>query len=257
MELLYLALGGGVLALLFAIVTTQRVLREDTGNDTMRAIAALIQAGAAAFLRREYTFLAGFVAVVAVVIAVFVDNDVTGKFAALGIVEAGAYTGLPRTAIAYVLGAIASGTAGYVGMFIAVRANVRASADHLRHGSHVIEDLTGGLDPRELAQALPQVALRFDVQGARDVGIGHDGEPLLFQASRYQVKVIRIVVDQQDETSMWGTHRQDSSPLPDCRGGRTGAHSNTSRPGKHPREIPRPPAPVAGTPVAGLKGWTV
>ena len=128
MELLYLALGGGVLALLFAIVTTQRVLREDTGNDTMRAIAALIQAGAAAFLRREYTFLAGFVAVVAVVIAVFVDNDVTGKFAALGIVEAGAYTGLPRTAIAYVLGAIASGTAGYVGMFIAVRANVRTAA---------------------------------------------------------------------------------------------------------------------------------
>jgi K(+)-stimulated pyrophosphate-energized sodium pump len=58
MELLYTALGAGVLALLFALVTTQRVLREDTGTDTMRSIAALIQAGAAAFLRREYTFLA-------------------------------------------------------------------------------------------------------------------------------------------------------------------------------------------------------
>jgi K(+)-stimulated pyrophosphate-energized sodium pump len=128
MELLYTALGAGVLALLFAGVTTRRVLREDTGTDTMRSIAALIQAGAAAFLRREYTFLAVFVAIVAVVIAVFVDFDVTGKYAALGIVEAGAFSALPRTAIAYVLGAIASATAGWVGMYIAVRANVRTAA---------------------------------------------------------------------------------------------------------------------------------
>jgi K(+)-stimulated pyrophosphate-energized sodium pump len=128
MELLYTALGAGVLALVFALITTQRVLREDTGNDTMRSIAALIQAGAAAFLRREYTFLAAFVAVVAVLIAVFVDFDVTGKFAALGIMETGQFTAWPRTAIAYVLGAIASATAGYVGMFIAVRANVRTAA---------------------------------------------------------------------------------------------------------------------------------
>jgi len=128
MDLLYLALGAGALALVFAVVTTQRVLREDTGTDVMRGIAALIQEGAAAFLRREYTFLAGFVAVVAVIIAIFVDYDVTGKFGALGIVEAGEFTNLPRTAISYVLGALASATAGYVGMFIAVRANVRTAA---------------------------------------------------------------------------------------------------------------------------------
>jgi K(+)-stimulated pyrophosphate-energized sodium pump len=128
MELLYLALGAGVLALLFAVVTTQRVLSEDTGTDAMRAIATLIQEGAAAFLRREYTFLASFVAVVSVLIAVFVDFDVTGKFAALGIVEAGRFAELPRTAISYIIGGIASATAGYVGMYIAVRANVRTAA---------------------------------------------------------------------------------------------------------------------------------
>jgi K(+)-stimulated pyrophosphate-energized sodium pump len=128
MTLLYLALGAGVLALLFAAVTARRVLAEDAGNETMQAIGKLIQEGAAAFLRREYTFLAAFVVVVSVVIAVFVDFDVTGKFAALGIVEAGNFTDLPRTAISYVLGAIASATAGYVGMFIAVRANVRTAA---------------------------------------------------------------------------------------------------------------------------------
>ncbi|HEU5173228.1 MAG TPA: sodium-translocating pyrophosphatase [Gemmatimonadaceae bacterium] len=128
MNLLYLAAGSGALALLFALVTARRVIREDTGNDTMRHIAALIQDGASAFLRREYAFLAVFVAIVAVLIAVFVDNDVTGKFAAIGIVEEGAYTTLPRTAIAYVLGAFASALAGWVGMYIAVRANVRTAA---------------------------------------------------------------------------------------------------------------------------------
>jgi K(+)-stimulated pyrophosphate-energized sodium pump len=128
MELIYIALGAGVLALLFAILTTQRVLREDQGDDTMRSIAVLIQEGAAAFLRREYTYLAGFVVIVAVIIAVFVDFDVTDKFADLGIAEEGEFTGLPRTAIAYVLGAIASGTAGYAGMYVAVRANVRTAA---------------------------------------------------------------------------------------------------------------------------------
>ena len=128
MLLLYIALGAGVLALLFAVVTAQRVLREDTGTDTMRAIALLIQEGAAAFLRREYTFLAGFVVVVSVLIAIFVDYDVTGKFADLGIQDEGEFTELPRTAIAYVLGAFASALAGYVGMYIAVRANVRTAA---------------------------------------------------------------------------------------------------------------------------------
>jgi K(+)-stimulated pyrophosphate-energized sodium pump len=128
METLYLALGAGALALLFAIVTTRRLLAEDQGNDTMKAIAVLIQEGASAFLKREYTFLAGFVAIVAVFIAVFVDFDVTGKFADIGIAESGQFTDLPRTAISYVLGAIASATAGYIGMYVAVRANVRTAA---------------------------------------------------------------------------------------------------------------------------------
>jgi K(+)-stimulated pyrophosphate-energized sodium pump len=128
MTLLYLSVAAAILALLFAVMATRRVLREDTGTDAMRAIAALIQSGAAAFLRREYTFLAGFVALVAVIIAVFVDYDVTGKFAELGIVDEGSYTNLPRTAIAYVLGGVSSALAGWVGMYIAVRANVRTAA---------------------------------------------------------------------------------------------------------------------------------
>jgi K(+)-stimulated pyrophosphate-energized sodium pump len=127
-NLLWLGLGSGVMALVFAAVTTRRVLREDAGTERMRAIAALIQDGAGAFLRREYTFLAGFVVVVALVVAAFVDYDVTGRFADRGITPAGALTSWPRTAIAYVLGAVTSGASGYIGMYVAVRANVRTAA---------------------------------------------------------------------------------------------------------------------------------
>jgi K(+)-stimulated pyrophosphate-energized sodium pump len=73
---------------------------------------------------REYQFLAVFVVVVTVVIAVFVDFDVLERLDE----ESGRLTDLPRTAIAYLLGALASGTAGYLGMYIAVRANVRTAA---------------------------------------------------------------------------------------------------------------------------------
>ena len=124
MEALYLALGSSALALAFAAMTARSVLREDEGDERMRAIARLIQAGAAAFIRREYTILAFFVAFVTGVLAVFIDLDVLGKFGE----PSGELTALPRTAIAYLLGAISSATAGYVGMYVAVRANVRTAA---------------------------------------------------------------------------------------------------------------------------------
>ncbi|MCK9496785.1 MAG: sodium-translocating pyrophosphatase, partial [Dehalococcoidia bacterium] len=124
MESLYIALGAAVVALLFAVVTTQRILKEDQGDATMRNIALLIQQGAAAFLRREYTFLAVFVAVVTVILAVFIDYDAMDKFGE----QQGQMVDLPRTAIAYLVGAIASASAGYVGMYVAVRANVRTAA---------------------------------------------------------------------------------------------------------------------------------
>ncbi|GMU40308.1 MAG: putative K(+)-stimulated pyrophosphate-energized sodium pump [Chloroflexota bacterium] len=124
MESLYIALGAAVVALLFAVVTTQRILKEDQGTEVMRNIATLIQQGAAAFLRQEYTFLAGFVAVMTVILAVFIDMDVLDRFGE----QNGQMVDLPRTAIAYLVGAIASAGAGYVGMFVAVRANVRTAA---------------------------------------------------------------------------------------------------------------------------------
>lgn len=97
----------------FAWWTTRNILKEDTGNDRMREISGAIQEGAQAFLRREYTYVA--IVVVAVTILLTALSFAFEEFSML-------------TALAYVMGAIASGAAGYAGMSIAVRANVRTTA---------------------------------------------------------------------------------------------------------------------------------
>ena len=131
MEILWVAIVAALVALVFAVVATQRILGEDQGDETMRSIADQIQIGAAAFLRREYTFIAIFVVVVAVVLLLFRDLDVLDKLDS----GTGNFADAPRFAIAYIVGAIASATAGYIGMYIAVRANVRTTAK-AREGLH-------------------------------------------------------------------------------------------------------------------------
>jgi len=124
MDILYLALGAGLIGLVFAVVSARQLMTEDEGDETMRSIGVSIQEGAAAFLKREYTFLAGFVVVVTAVLVVFIDYDALDKLPDKG----GELTDLPRTGLSYLLGAVASATAGYIGMYVAVRANVRTAA---------------------------------------------------------------------------------------------------------------------------------
>ncbi len=111
-NLVILAPLAGLLSLVAAWVHANRVSRAEPGTERMREIAAAIQEGAMAFLRREYQSLFVFVVFLAVVIAL-----------------AGSFTeGMrPQTAIAFVLGALASVTAGYVGMRIATLGNVRTT----------------------------------------------------------------------------------------------------------------------------------
>ncbi|MDD5579504.1 MAG: sodium-translocating pyrophosphatase [Methylobacter sp.] len=91
----------------FVVWQLRRVLSYDQGNETMRTIATAIQEGASAFLTREYRVLAIFVVIVATVISTFLHW---------------------QTALCFVVGAIASAGAGYLGMYVAVRANVRTAA---------------------------------------------------------------------------------------------------------------------------------
>jgi K(+)-stimulated pyrophosphate-energized sodium pump len=113
----------GVLGLVFAGVTTASILSKPQGSAAMQEIAKAIQEGASAFLKREYLYMAVFVAIVFAVIWVFVDADALGKMPARDVSR-----GVPATAIAYAIGAACSALAGIIGMNVAVRANVRTAA---------------------------------------------------------------------------------------------------------------------------------
>ena len=117
-NLLWLVIAAGALGVLYGLVQTAALMKASTGNDKMREIAAAIQEGASAYLRRQYTTI-GMVGVVILIAAWFL----IGQWAALG----------------FVIGAVLSGLAGFAGMLISVRANVRTA-------QAASESLSKGLD---------------------------------------------------------------------------------------------------------------
>jgi K(+)-stimulated pyrophosphate-energized sodium pump len=110
----YLILGSAVLAILYGIVLIRIILKMPAGNEKMQSIAKAIQDGAKAYLNRQYRTI-GIVAVILFLIIGFVPS--------LGWL----------TAIAFLVGAILSALAGYIGMNVSVRANVR-TAEAARSG---------------------------------------------------------------------------------------------------------------------------
>ena len=161
MESIIVALAAGGAALLFAALTAFNVLRADPGNQRMRAIGDSIREGAGTFLRREYLVLTPFVIIVAAGLWVLIDwwtlNDSDGG-------GWGIFTLVPKTAIAYLAGTICSATAGFIGMSVAVRANVRTAAAAMH-----------GLNP-----ALRIAFSSGSVMGITVVGIGLLGVTILY-----------------------------------------------------------------------------
>ncbi len=125
---LFVSIGAGVLALVVAAVLFRMVTNRASGGAAVQEIGALIQEGAMAFLRREYTILAGFVVLIFIVLTVFIDFNVTNNSTIDDLISGGnlSATG-PWTALAYLAGAIGSALAGYIGMNIAVRGNTRTA----------------------------------------------------------------------------------------------------------------------------------
>ncbi len=104
--LMYAVPACALAALVFALILWFKLSKADAGNEKMKEIAAAIHEGAMAFMKREYTYLAIFVVVLTVVLALAINV---------------------LTAVSFVVGAIFSATAGYVGMSVATIANVRTA----------------------------------------------------------------------------------------------------------------------------------
>jgi len=105
-SLLYSAPLAGIIGLIFALYLVLYILKLDPGTEKMKAIASAIQEGAMAYLNRQYKTVAVIAVILTVVIALAINTG---------------------TAVAFVLGAIMSAAAGYLGMNISVRANVRCA----------------------------------------------------------------------------------------------------------------------------------
>ena len=96
-----------ILSLLYGGFTIKKILEEPQGSDRMKEIASAIQEGAQAYLNRQYLTISIVGIVIAIILFYLMEN--------------------PFVSIGFVIGAFLSGLAGYIGMFVSVRANVRTT----------------------------------------------------------------------------------------------------------------------------------
>jgi K(+)-stimulated pyrophosphate-energized sodium pump len=148
-NLIYLIPTAGVIALLYTFIKSAWVSKQDVGTEKMAKIAGHIAEGAMAFLRAEYKVLAIFVIAVAIL---------------LGFQGANTENSSPLIALSFVVGALCSGLAGFIGMKVATKANVR----------------TANAARESLGKALEVAFSGGSVMGLAVVGLGVLGLSILF-----------------------------------------------------------------------------
>ncbi len=107
MNILYVSLVIGILSLAYAGFNTYRVMQEDAGTPKMKEIAAAIQEGAMAYMHRQFKVIAVFAIVLFALLAWAIEVNI---------------------AFSFLFGALLSAIAGYTGMNVSIRANVRTAA---------------------------------------------------------------------------------------------------------------------------------
>jgi K(+)-stimulated pyrophosphate-energized sodium pump len=142
------ALACAAIAVIYGLVITRRLLALSPGNERMQEISGAVQEGAKAYLTRQYTIIAGVAIILVVLVAIIRDID---------------------TAIGFVIGAVLSGSAGFIGMNLSVRANAR-----------VAEAARGGVSP----------ALDVAFKGGSVTGLLVVGLALLGVAGYYGVLIL-------------------------------------------------------------------
>ena len=115
-SILWIAMGVGVLALVAAGLLARAVIAMDTGTAEMRAISDAIREGAEAFLRRQYRTIGAIALVLAVV--VFAGYHASPRTAPFAL----------KTVVSFLVGAVCSGLAGFTGMYVSIRANIRTAS---------------------------------------------------------------------------------------------------------------------------------
>jgi K(+)-stimulated pyrophosphate-energized sodium pump len=157
MELVWVIPFSGVLTLLLVAYLAWDVLRRDTGTPDMQAVASMIYEGAMAFLNRQYRTILLLAIVTAVVVG-----------AIIGYFDRSVELGW-RTALAFLVGAFSSAVSGFVGMYVAVRSNIRTASASLRNLNEAINvALRGGAVSGFLVVGLSLigVAVIFALYGA-------------------------------------------------------------------------------------------
>ena len=147
---LWIAIGIGVLGLLAALMFARSVLASDAGTPEMRAISDAIREGAEAFMKRQY----GTIAVIAVVIAalIYFGYGISARTAPYALV----------TVISFLIGAICSGFAGYTGMYVSIRSNIRtASAARTSLNRAIQSAMRGGAVTGLIVVSLALLGLGF------------------------------------------------------------------------------------------------